>query len=222
MNMVWHVLLAHFLADYPLQIPWILRHKRQTWAVAVHAGFHLVIMLLLVGVERGRLWPYLAVLAGVHFLIDLGKNLVYKLRPRWVIAPYVVDQSIHYLAIWLIFVWIEAAVGATQPPFDPQWALLATSYLVVMYVWHISERIMVYSSPSYQAEVQAHFWPRMLTRSGLLTLLLVVSGLPSTFSLVAISASLLPYISGKHRLRAFLTDSAVACAIWLFIRSASG
>ncbi len=235
--MVWYILLAHFLADYPLQFPWILRNKRRARAVAIHVGIHLVVMLILVGSERARLWPYLAVLAGVHLFIDLGKNLTYKLRPNWVAVPYIVDQCIHYMIIFGTAAWIQAALGDIALPFDPAWAVLATSYLVVMYVWFISERILVYGVPSYQAEVQTQSWSRMLTRGGLLTLLLAATGFPTTsflatgslwmsaFSMNVFSASatpILPYMSGKHRWRALLTDLAVVLAIWIFIRIATG
>jgi len=220
--MVWHILLAHFVADYPLQIPWILRNKRHTSFVTIHSGVHLAVMLILVGAERARLWPYLVVLAGVHFLIDVAKNLTYKLHPKWVVVPYVVDQCIHYLAIWITAAWIQATLGDTATPFDPLWAILATSYLVVMYVWFISERIMVYASPSYQAEVLAQYWPRMLTRGGLLTLLLATTSVPTTVAFAASVTTTVPYIAGKHRWRALLTDIGVVCAIWIFIRMATG
>ncbi|HLA98019.1 MAG TPA: DUF3307 domain-containing protein [Anaerolineales bacterium] len=219
--MVWHILLAHFLADYPLQFSWILRNKRRTLFVAIHAGVHLVMTLLLVGAERGRLWPYLAVLAGLHFIIDVAKNVIYKLRPKWVVVPYIVDQCIHYLTIWILAARIQAALGDIAPPFDPQWAILGTSYLLAMYVWYISERIMVYASPTYQAEVQAQYLPRMLTRGALLTLLLTATSVPRTTALAASAIAILPYV-GKHRWRALLTDIGVVCAIWIFFRLATG
>jgi len=217
---VWFILLAHFLADYPLQLPWILRNKRQTAFVAVHASFHLVIMLALVGSERNRLWPYLATLAGVHFLIDVGKNLIYRLRPKWVVVPYVVDQIIHYLTIWISALWIQRTLGTTIPPLDPRWAIYAVAYLVVGYVWFISERIMTYNSPSYQEEVQAQYWPRMLSRAGLLTAILAVTNLNLVPGLALAIVPSIPYVSGRHRLRALITDLAVVWGIWIFIRIA--
>jgi len=218
--MIWIILLAHFLADYPLQFPWILRNKRHPGAVAIHAGVHLVVMLLLSGAERVRLLPFLAVLTIVHFFIDLGKNLVYKLRPKWVIAPYVVDQSIHFLTIWIIATWIQASLGEITLPFNPHWAVIAVGYLVTMYVWFISERIIVYASPSYQEEMQTQYLPRMLTRGGLLTLLLVITGTPTSGSLAAITTGIFPYVMGKHRGRALVTDIMVVCVLWIFTRLA--
>lgn len=220
--MVWVILLAHFLADYPLQTPWILRNKRRSEIVAIHAGIHLALMLILVGPERTRLWPFLSLLAGVHLFIDLGKNVVYKIRPDWVVAPYIVDQCLHYVTIGITSAWIQAALGITTPPFGGKWAVFATSYLVVMYVWFISERIIVYASPSYQAEVQAQYWPRMLSRGALLTLLLLTTAVPVSTTIATASTAFLPYISGKHRLRAVVTDAAVVCTIWVFIRIAIG
>ncbi|UCH59787.1 MAG: DUF3307 domain-containing protein [Anaerolineales bacterium] len=214
--MIWIILLAHFLADYPLQFPWILRNKHRAHAVAVHAGIHLLVLLLLVGAERARIWPYLVVLTVIHFFIDLGKNLVYKLRPNWVVVPYIVDQCIHYVVIFGTAAWMQAVLGDISLPFDPRWAVLATGYLVVMYVWFISERIIVYGTPSYQAEVQAQAWSRMLTRGGLLTILLAINGISTSAAVAAITTATLPYVEGKYRWRAFVTDIMVVCTTWLF------
>jgi hypothetical protein len=123
--MIWHLFLAHFLADYPLQTSWMAHNKWRPYVLIAHVGIHFLVMLLLAGAARAAVWPYLLALALAHLLIDAGKNTVHRLRPGWVIGPYVVDQLVHYLTIVLTGAWIGRAVGPVTLPFSSEAAILA-------------------------------------------------------------------------------------------------
>jgi len=222
----WHLFLAHFLADYPLQPGWMAHNKRRPHVMIGHVSIHFLVMLLLAGERRGQVWPYLLALTLAHLMTDIGKETVHWLRPSWVIGPYVVDQMIHYLTILLTGAWIERAAGPVALPFSPQTAILATAFLVGTYVWFISERIFAHADDSYREEVQAQLWPRMVTRAAMLSVMLWVfaTALPSALAsavfwprgregglvVMASAAVAVPYLSGKHRQRAFLTDVVVS------------
>jgi len=226
--MTWHLFLAHFVADYPLQPGWMARNKRRPHILIAHISIHFLVMLLLAGEARRLVWPYLLALALAHMLIDIGKNTVQRLRPDWVIGPYVVDQMMHYVTIVLTGAWIGQAVGPVALPFSSQAAILAAAYLAGTYVWFISERIFAHADESYRHEVQAQLWPRMGARAAMLTVMLWAlfwsGGLSgnqasSPFLLVSVAASV-PYVSGKHRQRALLTDLTVSLILAIFAGAA--
>ncbi len=144
--MFWHLLLAHFLADYPLQPNWMAANKRRLPVLVLHVLIHLGTMLLLVGASRWRIWPFLLLLSSIHFIIDFGKLAFNAHKPDWVILPYLIDQILHYLSIAGISFWISQTLGNIALPFSPQLAVLITAYLLVTYVWYISERVMSYAN----------------------------------------------------------------------------
>jgi hypothetical protein len=226
--MTWHLFLAHFLADYPLQPGWMAHNKRRPHVMIGHVSIHFLVMLLLAGEARGKVWPYLLALTLAHLMTDIGKETVHWLRPKWRIGPYVVDQMIHYLTILLTGAWIEQAVGPVALPFSAQTAILATAYLAGTYVWFISERIFAHANESYLNEVRAQFWPRMGARAAMLTVMFwalfwsgglagaQASGLIASPILRVSAAASVPYFSGQHRQRALLTDVGVSLVMAIF------
>jgi hypothetical protein len=211
----WNILLAHFLGDYPLQPAWMVRRKDHLGILTLHVTIHLVVLLLIAGVARRLIFPQLIALAVIHFGIDFSKNLLNKARPQWVILPYIIDQTIHYLSIGLVTYWIWTSYGSLNWTLNLNWAALLTAYLVVTYVWFVSERVLAYAQPGYRGEVIRMLWPRMVMRAIFLSLILIV--LPVTP--LAITARLIAQPVPEHRVRSFLTDigvsAAVAAVLWL-------
>jgi hypothetical protein len=163
------------------------------------------------------IWPYLLLLSTVHLTIDWSKNRLSELRPKWVILPYIIDQILHYTSIALVALWIERLRGQVDLPFPMSWMKYAIVYLLVTYVWFISERILVYSNEDYRKELAEQFWSRMFARA------LFMSGFLffwKWFSGIALLSTLvfpLPYMNGKNGLRALMTDVSVALAGMLFL-----
>ena len=230
--MTWYLLMAHFIADYPLQPNWMARNKRRPHVILGHISIHFLVMILLAGEARNTLWPYLLALALAHLCIDIGKETVHQLRPRWVIGPYVIDQLVHYVTIILTGVWIARAIGPVTLPLTTEVAILATTYLAATYVWFISERILAHDDESYHSEVQSQLWPRMFTRAVMLSAMLwaLPLALPSALVwsggraggltiMVTVTATV-PYLSGKHRQRALLTDVIVSLVLTIFAGAA--
>jgi hypothetical protein len=215
--MFWYLLLAHFLADYPLQTSWMVANKRRLPVLAMHAGVHFLTMVALVGSAWKSVWFYLLLLALIHFSIDTGKNLINVHRPNWVILPYIVDQGLHYLSILGISIWISQAVPGGMLPFSSKLAVYLTGFLFATYVWFISERVLTYASPLYREEVVAQAWSRMLTRAGLVGILLWGVGQITPATSLSASAAALPYFSGNYGRRALLTDVGVALGVLVFI-----
>jgi hypothetical protein len=220
--MFWILLLAHFIADYPFQPDWMVRRKKRIDGLALHVIVHLVVMLVIVGTARAQIWPYLSGLAFIHFWIDVGKNTVYRLRPKWIVLPYLIDQLCHYLSIGLVAWWIGQQVGTVLLPLTESASILGIGYLFATYVWFITERVLAHADAAYRSVLIRQLWPRMLTRGIILSGLLFLAQSFPVLLFAAPSAGSLPYFSGEYRLRALFTDLSVVVAVLIFIRLASG
>ena len=218
--MFWLLYLAHFLGDYPLQPSWLVEAKRNWRGLIVHVCIHLAIMLFVAGQVRRFIWLYLVALAGLHFAIDVLKNLFFIYRPRWVVGPHLFDQFLHLLSILLIAGWIQRAVPETLLPEYRVWPIYVIGYLLATYVWFITERVVSYADQAYQREMTAHLWSRMITRAVLVTVFLsgwrYLAAVPLGAATVRI-----PYVSGSYGRRALTTDLCVALVITLFIQLAT-
>ncbi|RPI32521.1 MAG: DUF3307 domain-containing protein [Chloroflexota bacterium] len=219
--MFWHLLFAHFVADYPLQPNWMVRNKDKISVLLLHTLIHFIVTVLFVGRAALVIWPYLLALTAAHFIIDVCKLTLGRYRPKWVIIPYVIDQVLHYISIWLVVVWIDASAGLLDLPFEPVWLIYATAYLVATYVWFISERILAYDEPDYREQVINLLWPRMLVRAGILTLFLfgwrLVAGISPS---LAVTLRLRDQCY-QYSPRAMLTDAGVGLVMLVFVQVAA-
>jgi hypothetical protein len=213
----WNFLLAHFLADYPLQNSWMVANKNRLSALMLHAGIHFAVLLVVISPAWLELWPFCFMLAAIHFLIDYGKIALSTTKPDWVTLPYLVDQCLHYLSLAAVAWWIGQTRGSITLFLDPVIAILVTGYLLATYVWAISEKVLTTSQPEYRQELASGFWPRIAARALLLTGLLgfLYPGLPG--KAWSIQGAALPYLSGNYARRALFTDLLVTAGAWLFI-----
>jgi hypothetical protein len=217
--MFWHLFLAHLVGDYPLQSEWLIENKRSLWGLSLHTAIHLALMLLVIGVASAQVWPKLLVLTLVHFLLDLTKSRLLSRWSRRATLLYVVDQALHILSIFLVASWINMDIEPILLPVNTVWPIYTIGYLMVTYVWYITERLFTELDEKYQRELEQYFWPRMVTRAGLLTLFLFAGG----FLELAIGAMAirLPYMTGPYRRRELLVDIFVSLAVAIFVLLAS-
>jgi len=217
-----YLLFAHFISDYPLQTDWVVRNKMRLEILLLHVGTHFVVMLAVVAPHSLRLLPYLAALTAIHFCIDVWKNWMYKVRPQWVVWPYIVDQIFHWISIGLVAAWIGRSAPGLAPYLPPQVALFALGYLLATYVWFVSERIFAHADADYRKEVACQLWRRMAARAAWLSLFLLLLGPlfePLSSGAPAALVLPLPYSRGKYRWRALLTDVGVALVVALLVQA---
>lgn len=229
--MFWYLLFAHFAADYPLQPNWMAKNKTRIDILVLHVGIHFFLYLLVVlSISWSLLlstWPYLLLLAFLHFVIDVIKIQVNRRKPEWVGGPYLIDQAAHYLTIYLIVRLIDAQVDPSLTMIEPTWVVYAAAYLIVTYVWYISERILVKGNAQYRHEMLAHHWPRMIARALLLSLMMLLwrnfggAGVRAGFLLQLMGAALMTQISKERtnwfNLRAIVTDISAAAIGLVYI-----
>lgn len=217
--MFWHLFLAHLVGDYPLQSEWLIENKRSLWGLSLHTAIHLALMLLVVGAASAEVWPKILVLALIHFLLDLTKSRLFSRWPEQATFHYVADQILHILSIFLVAQWIVRDLHPVLLPDNTTWPIYSIGYLMVTYVWYITERLFTEKDEMYQQELEQHFWSRMVTRAVLLTLFLFAG--QSLEIAAGAMAFRLPYMAGPYRRRALLVDIFVSLAIAIFVLLAS-
>ena len=220
--MFWQLLLAHLLADFPLQPLWLVRSKQFFWGLAVHAAIHFLTLLFVVGGLRGTIWPQLLVLALIHFTIDVTKYRLGSRRPDWVTTPYFIDQTVHILSVLLVTAWIATIVPEPPLAVAPSVAIVASAYLVATHVWFVTEKTLAHAEADYRREIENSLWPRMLARALFLSGLLffMIGQAPSTGALAA--TVWLPYYKHSYWRRALVTDILVAILSAVFVRLTAG
>lgn len=217
--MVWNLLLAHFLGDFVLQTDWMVRRRDNLWVLTLHGVIHFALMFLLVGQHRSVIWPYLLLTALIHISQDRVKNNLTNKRPDWIPVAFIIDQGLHYAAIWSVVGWLQKLEGSFSIPEKPIWVMVAIVYLFVSYVWFISERVLNLSNTDYLQSINNTKFARMLARVGLTSLFLLVRTWTSAGLAIVFSN---PYPTSKFRQRALLTDVSVSLLSMIFLFWALG
>jgi len=212
--MVWNLLLAHFLGDFVLQTDWMVRRRSNPWVLTLHASIHFLLMFMLVDQPRLVIWPYLLLIALIHLGQDGLKNYLTNKRPDWIVIAFIIDQALHFAAIWAVVWRFQMDSGLFSVQEKPVLVIVAITYLIVTYVWFISERVFNLSNTDYLQIINTTKFPRMLTRVGLISLFLLVR--TQTINGLAIVFSN-PYPSSKFRQRALLTDISVSLLAMIFL-----
>jgi hypothetical protein len=204
----YHLLLAHLLGDYPLQPTWLLREKKRTRGLLLHAGIHFFTLVIVVGISRTDLWPILLLLASVHFAIDYVKISYAKRYPDQVTGPYLLDQGVHLISL-IFFAWLIQSVDPNPTFGFSEDALLIAIILVgVTFVWGVSERVFVHKNHAYLVELNAQYFGRMITRLGILAVLALIFAIPSNLRLAPLMS--IPYLNSIFWRRALATDLTVS------------
>ncbi len=236
--MIWNLLLAHLLADFPLQPLWLVRSKERTWGLVVHAAVHFLTTLLMVGAARAAVWPQVLALVVFHFTVDVIKYRFGFNRPLAVAVSYFVDQAVHISSLIVVAGWISSVAPGSEGLIAPALAVYGCGYLLATHVWYVTEKTIAHGQAAYRDELQLTQWPRMLARAGLLTVVLYLGSLGGG-STVALAAPLLrrpavermlwlplaatfqlPYQKDRQWRRALLTDLIVAIVTAALVRLA--
>lgn len=216
----WSLLLAHFVADFPAQPNWMADNKHRPPVLLLHAGAHLLVMLMLMGPAWRATFAGVLLLAGIHYGIDTAKLAAARRWPQWVVAPYLIDQGLHYLSIAAVALAMRAGLGPLKLLLPSQVAIYAIGYLAATYVWFITERILAHANPPALRQLQEQAGARMMLRAVLVSLFLALSAPLAAVSAASWAALPLPFLADRPTVRALLTDVAVALAAAAFIRLA--
>lgn len=106
----YQLLLAHLIADFPLQFNEIFRLKvKSKWGVLLHCAIVGVISALLLCPYVFYIWLWLAIitLIGSHFIIDYTRVVFTKKTNTDNLWMFLLDQLLHLIVVWLISLWIS-------------------------------------------------------------------------------------------------------------------
>lgn len=194
--MFWTLLLAHLLADYPLQTDQMVIAKKHLPGLLLHVGIHWVVMMLLFLPVIWITWPYILIVTILHFFIDAFKNFLARERPQWVIGSYIFDQTLHMSSLVLVTGWMGKTTKLPIWPVISPWVIYAIGALLSTYIWFVSERILVYRSDNRKVSVNSSMWPRMGTR--LLLYLLIAAPLSFTGLLTLLAIVIVVILYRRH------------------------
>jgi hypothetical protein len=208
--MFWTLLLAHLLADYPLQTDRMVVAKKHLPGLTVHVGIHWVVMTLLLWPMAGILWPYITVVTLFHFGIDAFKNLLSRERPQWVISSYVLDQMLHMGSLILVAAWVAQSTDLIVWQIPSAWVAYAIGLLLATFIWFVSERILKYRSDNRQMSVTSTMWPRMVVRFILYVLLAAPQSFAGFLAIAAVVIVAILYNRHNYSRNWLLIDVGVA------------
>ena len=167
------LLLAHLLADFPLQTNRIFRLKISgNRGLFVHVLIHIMMAAILLQ-HPDQYWDLLLALGLAHFVTDWVK-VRFPGNPQW--PGFVLDQLAHLVAIFLLSLWRPGVMAVL-----PLWIMIPLIFLVLwpallMLVWVWANDVQ--QQTRYQESRSVHWASsRLLTisqRTGWVAVLLVM------------------------------------------------
>ncbi|MDZ7331666.1 MAG: DUF3307 domain-containing protein [candidate division KSB1 bacterium] len=104
MNLFWLLLLAHFIADFPLQSDKIFALKsKYKWGLLPHIFISLItnIIIAFPFLEFANFRLAILFLFGIHFILDWMKLVLTRNVLNDSVFVFLVDQILHIFFIWL-------------------------------------------------------------------------------------------------------------------------
>ncbi len=134
MFVFWRLLLAHFIADFPVQTNniYVLKTK-YPWGSFLHSGIFVIIGALLLWPFWGRpdLWFFLLFLFMSHGFQDLLKIIYNRKNSRDTVWLFLLDQVLHIAFISMVFLLPISLVKYT---------VNQTAWLY----WYSQDRLIIY------------------------------------------------------------------------------
>lgn len=217
--MFWTFLLAHLTADYPLQTDRLVIAKKHLPGLTIHVGIHWIVMMLLLIPVIEIVWPFILVVAILHFCIDAFKNFLGRRRPQWVIGPYIFDQFLHVSSLLLVSIWMAQTVELPSWQVTSPAVIYAIGFLLSTYTWFVSERILVYRYDNRRLSVTSTMWPRMGTRLLLYALAVAPITYAWVLTLLAVIIVAILYRRYYYPRSWLLVDVGVAVVSALIVRA---
>jgi len=203
-------MLAHLVADYPLQPDRLVAAKKRLPGLSIHIAIHWVTMTLFTWSVRAIVWPYVLAIALMHFGIDYFKVLLGRKRPQWVIGPYLLDQPLHWISLILAGMWMVRSTDLPVWQVLSPWWVYGIGLLIATHIWFVTERVLNYRDKKMVAQVQKSEWPRMGARLLLYTFLVPAQLIGLLLALVAFAVTAYLYQRFDYRRRWLTIDLSIS------------
>ena len=185
----WILILAHEIADFPLQFDTIYRLKRTSrWGVIPHILICTAVNIIILApfLYVVKVWYVILFLSIVHFLLDKSKVSIFSKVTGDNFLNFIIDQLLHIISIWLAAWWLALNVdfyGFGLPEFYYRTPfIIASSVLIfamfggtpiVYYAtrfWHLKMKDKSVSYPSGKERLPGLF------ERGIATLAIIMGG----------------------------------------------
>lgn len=106
-------MLAHVIADFPLQTDAIFRLKtKYSWGVLPHVVICTIMncLVLVPYLNNMNAWTAIFILGIVHIILDRTKISVSEKIARDNFFQFFIDQLLHVFSIWIIAVWLSNTI----------------------------------------------------------------------------------------------------------------
>jgi len=133
MNLLLPLILAHFLADYPMQSNRLVAYKSKHFAgIVLHSLTHVLtsFLLTLPFIASGKLWLGIAAIFVTHNLFDEIKVNLNRRFPTHFFLFYVIDQIAH----WLVIVAVSCYSGLVSTTFAGPWLNFYTDQTLMRFL----------------------------------------------------------------------------------------
>jgi len=110
MALLWRLLLAHLIADFPLQTDSVFAVKKEKgWGVFLHGTIFGLVAILLAKpfLKMAAVWGGLFILWLSHIAIDKGKLILVGGGRKDRLAYFLLDQALHIGSVVLIGFWLN-------------------------------------------------------------------------------------------------------------------
>jgi hypothetical protein len=212
----WKLLLAHLLADFPLQPYILVQRKSDPGFFLTHLFIQFIAMVVLLRPLTGQVVLVLLVITLFHGLLDRAKpRFTGKLGISGV-GAYFLDQFLHLLSLALAAFVLSKLMPAAAGVQVEAWVIQALALVFSTYVWSITERVLAEENPSWLRELLDFQRQRVLLRTLPVASLILWHYAGGMAGLT--SAWLFPYARLRYWRRAVVADALVvlgACGFML-------
>lgn len=155
MELLTTLLLAHLLADFPLQTNSMAAWKSKSSAMLLlHVVIHVIVLWSLLGLKV-ELLPLVLTLGAAHWLVDWSKP---RLLAMDAVRAFILDQFVHVLCLL-----VAARIGYTSYHFR-SYAVISTPLLYTSLLISFGLGVMVYywlwTSTLNDETIQRHWYLR--------------------------------------------------------------
>ncbi len=132
------LLLAHLVADFPLQSNKIVQMKNQSSkGLIIHVAIHVFVLLLLIK-NPLQYWPAILVLAIAHYITDWAK-VHHKAKLQT--PGFIADQVIHILTLVILAQFMPEITASIPEWFLAPAIILALIPALLTLIWVIANDI---------------------------------------------------------------------------------
>jgi Protein of unknown function (DUF3307) len=167
--MFWILIFCHLIADYPLQSNAMVKAKKTLSGLFMHISVHfltlMVILCVILNYDIGSSLYFAVSISFFHLVIDHWKNVLSRLKPKWVIFTYIQDQILHVLSILLVISLWQLPISISLLNNNYVIFVYASGFVLSSYCWFITEYVLSYKHSVYQQRLVDTMWPRMMSRA---------------------------------------------------------